>query len=47
MRGRPGPGALIDLVVGMVLVAVVLWLPAAPAGDVHELSDPLLFMAFR
>ena len=44
MRGRPGPGALIGLVVGVVLVAVVLWLPAALAGDFYEFSDPLIYM---
>ena len=44
MRGRPGPGALIGLVVGVVLVGVVLWLPAALAGDFYEFSDPLIFM---
>ena len=44
MRGRPGPGALIGLVVGVVLVAVVLWLPRAFAGDFYEFSDPLIFM---
>ncbi len=44
MRGRPGPGALIGLVIGVVLVGVVLWLPAALAGDFYEFSDPLIFM---
>jgi len=44
MRGRPGPGALIGLVVGVVLVAVVLWLPRALAGDFYEFSDPLIYM---
>jgi hypothetical protein len=44
MRGRPGPGALIGLVVGVVLVGVVLWLPAALAGDFYEFSDPLIYM---
>lgn len=44
MGGRPGPGALIGLVVGVVLVGVVLWLPAALAGDFYEFSDPLIFM---
>jgi hypothetical protein len=44
MRGRPGPGALIGLVVGVVLVGVVLWLPAALAGDFYGFSDPLIFM---
>ncbi|GAA4406837.1 hypothetical protein GCM10023168_22230 [Fodinibacter luteus] len=44
MRGRPGPGALIGLVVGVVLVGVVLWLPAALTGDFYEFSDPLVFM---
>jgi hypothetical protein len=31
-------------VVGVVLVAVVLWLPAVLAGDFYEFSDPLIFM---
>ena len=44
MRGRPGPGALIGVVVGVVLVAVVLWLPRALAGDFYEFSDPLIYM---
>jgi hypothetical protein len=44
MRGRAGPGALIGLVVGLVLVAVVLWLPSALAGDFYEFTDPLVFM---
>lgn len=44
MRGRPGPGALVGLVVGVVLVAVVLWLPRALAGDFYEFSDPLIYM---
>jgi hypothetical protein len=44
MRGRPGPGALNGLIVGVVLVGVVLWLPAALAGDFYEFSDPLVFM---
>ena len=44
MMGRPGPGALIGLVVGVVLVAVVIWLPAAVSGDFYEFSDPLVFM---
>ena len=44
MRGRPGPGALIGLVVGVVLAAVLLWLPRALAGDFYEFSDPLIFM---
>lgn len=44
MRGRPGPGALIGLAVGVVLVAVVLWLPRALDGDFYEFSDPLVFM---
>ena len=44
MRGRAGPGALIGLVVGVVLVAMVIWLPAALAGDFYEISDPLVYM---
>lgn len=44
MRGRPGPGALIGLLVGVVVVAVVLWLPRALAGDFYEFSDPLIYM---
>jgi len=44
MRGRPGRGAVIGLVVGVVLVAAVIWLPAALTGDFYEFTDPLLFM---
>lgn len=44
MRGRPGPGALIGLTVGVALVAMVLWLPRALDGDFYEFSDPLIFM---
>ena len=44
MRGRAGPGALIGLAVGVVLVAVVLWLPAALTGDFYEFTDPLVYM---
>jgi hypothetical protein len=44
MRGRAGPGALIGLVVGVALVAMVIWLPAALAGDFYEITDPLVFM---
>ena len=43
IRGRPGAGALIGLLVGVVLVGVVLGLPAAFAGDFYEFSDPLIF----
>jgi hypothetical protein len=43
LRGRPGAGALIGLLVGVVLVGVVLGLPAAFAGDFYEFSDPLIF----
>ena len=44
MRGRPGRGALTGLAVGALLVAAVIWLPAALAGDFYEFTDPLIFM---
>lgn len=44
MRGRPGRGAVIGLVVGAVLVAALIWLPAALSGDFYEFTDPLVFM---
>jgi hypothetical protein len=44
MRGRPGRGAAFGLVVGAVLVAAVIWLPAALAGDFYEFTDPLVYM---
>lgn len=44
MRGRPGPGAAIGLAVGIALVALVIWLPAAMWGDFYEITDPLVFM---
>ena len=43
-EGSTRSGALIGLVVGVVLVGVVLWLPAALAGGFYEFSDPLIFM---
>jgi hypothetical protein len=44
MRGRPGRGAVIGLVIGALLVAVLIWLPAALSGDFYEFTDPLIFM---
>ena len=44
MRGRAGPGALIGLAVGVVLVVMVIWVPAALAGDFYEITDPLVYM---
>ena len=44
MRGRPGRGTVIGLVVGALLVAVLIWLPAALSGDFYEFTDPLIFM---
>lgn len=44
MRERPGRGAVIGLVVGTLLVAALIWLPAAMAGDFYEFTDPLIFM---
>ena len=44
MRGRPGRGAVIGLGVGAVIVAAIIWLPAALSGDFYEFTDPLVFM---
>ena len=44
MRGRPGPGAAIGLAVGIALVALVIWLPAAMRGDFYGITDPLVYM---
>lgn len=44
MRGRPGRGAVIGLIIGAALVAVLIWLPAAMSGDFYEFTDVLLFL---
>ena len=44
MRGRPGPGALIGLVVGASLVFLLLWLPAALMGDPSTDTGIIVFM---
>lgn len=35
---------MIGLAVGAVLVAGVIWLPAAIRGDYYEITDPLVYM---
>ena len=36
--------AVIGLGGGALLVAVLIWLPAAQSGDFYEFTDPLIFM---
>jgi hypothetical protein len=44
MRGRPGKGASIGLVVGIALAALLIGLPSVLSGDNYETVDSLVSM---